>query len=100
MAEGVERISVSREVLRAELAEMKLDLLTRLATKEELRHQEQVVSALEARIISAEGRALTPEKIVEYEKRLLSLEVWRSRLAGGWVALIILVPVVNWYFGG
>jgi hypothetical protein len=97
-----ERISVSREVLRAELAEMKLDLLTRLATKEEVRHQEQLHSALESRVSIVEDRIPTIEQQVELLKRIDRLEAWRSRLAGGLATLIIIVPIAsffnNWYF--
>lgn len=82
MAEGSgEKISVSREALRAELSDLELRLVDRLANALELKADSRVVEQMELRMRSLEearaAREALPGEILDLNKRVGALEKFR-----------------------
>jgi hypothetical protein len=99
MSEGTERISVSRDALRAELNELKVDLIDRINHSLSTKADEAVVQEHDKRItqleISQAGRAQMPDQILELNSRLDALEKFRWSVPS--IALISVMLLVYYY---
>lgn len=81
MAEEVERITVSRETLRAELSAMELRIVDRLTNALELKADAKLVDQLDLRVQSLElsraAREEMPGQVIDLAKRVSALERFR-----------------------
>lgn len=100
--EGSERITVSRETLRAELTDLKIDLIDRineaLSTKADgsiVAQQDQRIASLE---LSRAGREGIPNEILDLTKRVGALEKFRYAVPSvAFLSLVCSVAVVVYY---
>ncbi len=97
-----ERISVSVEVLRAELAQLELRLIDRLtaalAQKADLHHIEQLEARVQSLELSRAGRENHAEKITEYGVEIERLKRFRYAFPGT-ALLSLLLAAIALYLG-
>src|SRR3954469_25910589 len=88
---GNERISVSRDQLRAELAYLKLDLIQSLASKTEVDRLDARVAVLE--LHGSPALVTTLGKFDVMTAKLESLESWRNKLLGAFAFALLVEPI-------
>lgn len=104
--QGSERISVSRETLRAELTDLKLDLIDRINQALSTKADGAVVVEHDKRItqleLSRASREHMPAEILDLTKRISSLERFRYAWPSAAIlsALAALAVAVYYFAGG
>ena len=105
MSEGSDRISLSRETLRAELSQLELRLVDRLTNALELKADNSTVAEMQKQIASLENSRSAREHLahdmMDLERRVGGLEkfryAWPSLALLGVIAMFL---TVAYYFVG
>lgn len=105
MSNEGERISVSRETLRAELTDLKLDLIDRINQALSTKADSAVVSEYDKRITQLEmskaAREGMPAELLDLTKRVSSLEKFRYAVpSAAIISTLTAVIIVIYYFAG
>lgn len=103
MSDGSERISLSRETLRAELSQLELRLVDRLTGALATKADVAIVDQLEIRVASLElsraGREHLPGEVLNLTNRVNTLERFRWSVPSvAFLTLVATVTLAIYYF--
>jgi hypothetical protein len=103
MAEAPDKISVSREALRADLSDLELRIVDRLSEELEKKADRSIVDQLDKRVddlvVSRASREHLPAEVLELTKRVGDLERFRTAIPSVAVlSLLVSVAATVLYF--